>query len=272
MKSKVILVIFITLILISVPLNVYSISDDFINQQNWNYWTKNLDPSCVPAINTFDDSMTVVQLRMRGKSCNVLPGNTEGANLEFHNETGFGNYSIRMKTAMAPLSDGLVSAFFIYSYRSPDDVSEIDYEMLSSEPEVVYNTIWNSQKNKIERKVNLATGDVLTTRKCTLIDTTWNCRTIISNPSRVTPIPGFDHRMNYYTYSFIWLRNSVKFYVYNDIGQKITLWSYYGKSDIPYKPAKTTLELWHTNDLGPGINSPTTDVFVNFDWFSYTPK
>ncbi|VVB96931.1 Glycosyl hydrolases family 16 [uncultured archaeon] len=271
--SKLFVVISLILILIPIPSSAYSkISDDFINLQKWTYWTKNQDPSCVPAIATYDGSTTIAQLHLRGDSCIILPGNTEGANLEFNNATGFGKYSIRMKTASAPLSDGLVNAFFIYSYRSQDDVSEIDFEMLSSEPEVVHNTIWTSQKNKVERKVNLVTGEVLMTRKCAIIGSGWNCRDLYNIPSKVSPLPNFNHTRNYYIYTFIWSRNSVKFYVSDDSGQKTTLWSYYDYRNIPYKPAKPTLELWHTNDWGQGINSPTNDVFVNYDWFSYTPN
>lgn len=180
----------------------------------------------------------------------------------------YGTFGSRLRSADCTGQDrsGVVTGTFTYSTDHSDanrnglqDNDEIDFEFLCGQPEVVQMTIWTDYDEftdvprKITRAVDLRTGTVI--HNCWIGSWTDACPAPLAGenqPSRVTPVPGYNSATRFRSYRFDWSPNRVTFYVSGDDGRRILLWDYRGpKTRIPQKPAQFMQNVWHTATWDP---------------------
>lgn len=219
-----------------------------------------------------------------------------GPNLQSTQINGFGTYEARLKTAdcSSQPSTGIITGFFTYLNDGGDqngnglrDNSEIDFEWLCAEPQVIWITQWTDYQEsptlgmrRIMRELNLATGQIRQTcysegfGACTQ-NLTGNANE--GQPASIAPISGYNSATAYYTYGFTWASNRLTWYVYHPTtGAKIILWDYRGPtSRITQRPAYLMFNEWHTNNWPPpgmpgAIQQPNTPRNVRIDWAKYT--
>jgi hypothetical protein len=226
------------------------------------------------------------------------PGPGGGPNLQSTQLYGFGTYETRIKTAdcSSQPSTGIITGFFTYLNDGGDqngnglrDNSEIDFEWLCAEPQVMWITQWTDFQEsptlgmrRIMRELNLATGQI---RQTCYSEGYGACTQNLTGsategqPATITPIAGYNSATAYYTYGFTWLSNRLTWYVINPAnGAKIILWDYRGPtSRITQRPAYYMFNQWHTNNWPPpgmpgAIQSPNSPRSVRIDWARYTDQ
>jgi hypothetical protein len=218
-----------------------------------------------------------------------------GPNLQSNQLFGFGTYEARLKTAdcSAQPSTGIISGFFTYLNDGSDqngngirDNSEIDFEWLCAEPNVIWVTQWTDYQEsptlamrRIMREIDLATGTI---RQTCYSEGFGACTQNLTGsategqPSSITPIPGYNSATAYYTYGFTWLSNRLTWYVYHPTtGAKIILWDYQGPTvRITQRQAWYMFNVWHTPSWAPpgnpgAIQPPNTARNIRIDWATY---
>jgi hypothetical protein len=216
-----------------------------------------------------------------------------GPNLQSPTLYKFGTYEARYKAAdcSAQPSTGAISGFFTYVNDGTDtngngiaDNSEIDFEILCAEPNVIWLTQWTDFQSsplamkRIYRELDLASGTIRQTcysegyGTCTQ-DLTGSATE--GSPSTLTPLPGFNSGKAYYTYGFTWLTNRVTWYIINPANnQKIILWDYAGPTTrITQRAAYYMFNLWHTNNWSPpgmgATAAPNPALNMYIDMASY---
>lgn len=218
----------------------------------------------------------------------TLPANPEagpmgGVGFETTRAYQYGTFGSRMKTADCtgqPDAPGVVTAAFTYSRDHNDtngngvtDNNEIDFEILCSQPDVVWMTIWtdysetSNDLRSISRVVNVRTGEVL--YNCYITAYGKGCEQPLPGenlPAKVTPIPGFDAAKQFRTYKFDWSSNRVTFYTYDNQNRKVVLWDYAGPtSRIPQSPSLFMQNVWHSanwSSFGSNVR-PTRPTVAN---------
>lgn len=162
------------------------------------------------------------------------------------------------------------------------DHSEIDFETLCAEPEVLYLTIWTDyeegkEQRRVMRSIDMRTGQVLST--CSYIAFGGVCQPLSGAeawPAQVPAVPGFDSSTVFHEYGFTWTPTSVTFWITVG-GTTITLWHYQGPSDrIPHTESSFMHSVWHTDGWSPpgdqgAVEQPRTPVSGWVDWSRYTP-
>lgn len=180
----------------------------------------------------------------------------------------YGTFGTRMKTADCTGQDasGVVTAAFTYSRDHNDtngngitDNNEIDFEILCSQPDVVWMTVWTDYDEvtenlrSITRVLNVRTGEVL--KNCYITSYLTDCEPPQPGenlPAKTTPIPGFDASKQYRTYKFDWRSDRVTFYTYDNQNRKVVLWDYRGSADrIPQSPSLYMQNVWHSSRWDP---------------------
>ncbi|MDQ1292954.1 MAG: hypothetical protein QG608_835 [Actinomycetota bacterium] len=197
----------------------------------------------------------------------------------------YGTFTSRLRAAdcSEQPGTGVVTGAFTYFNDGSDkdkdglpDNSEIDFEFLCSQPNVIYLTIWTDYRasdeaqRRVTRVIDLEAGKVLST--CYL-ENFGDCRALSgaeATPSTVPAVSGYSSSTAYHDYSFTWTSTGVIFWTETD-GKKITLWDYRGPRDrIPQRSAHYLLNVWHTatwptlDDPG-SVKSPTSAVSVYVD-------
>lgn len=228
-------------------------------------------------------------LELRMPSGYNLSGPAKGINILSRVRYGYGRYRVRMKSAYGGEDAGVVSAFFTYfndywsnstnftdlNNNGISDNSEIDIELLSREPTVIYMTVWTDYDEvggtvrfrKITRKINLATGDIYQTPYNK--ENTYELERL---QERFQPtILDFNHTQNFYEYSFEWSSSSVKFYV-TISGTEILLWDMDRKELVPKNEAYIMVNLWHNStqwDNGQLALAPSVNCVMKVDKISF---
>ncbi len=233
----------------------------------------------------------IVQLAL---PANAGAGPNSAPNLQSTTLYSFGTYEARMKTANCSTqpNTGIISGFFTYLNNGTDqngngisDNSEIDFEILCAEPNVIWLTQWTDFQEsplamkRIYRELDLATGTI---RRTCYSEGYGVCTQDLTgsgtegSPSSITPIAGFNSSTAYYTYGFTWASNRLTWYIYNPSnGQKITLWDYQGPSSrITQRDAYYFFNVWHTSNwtppsMGGAVESPNTPRYLNVDWATF---
>jgi hypothetical protein len=219
-----------------------------------------------------------------------------GPNLQSTQLYGFGTFEARLKTAdcSSQPNTGIITGFFTYLNDGGDqngnglrDNSEIDFEWLCAEPQVIWITQWTDYQEsptlgmrRLMRELNLATGQI---RQTCYSEGFGACTQNLTGsategqPASITPIAGYNSATAYYTYGFTWLSNRLTWYVYHPTtGAKIILSDYRGPtSRITQRPAYYMFNQWHTNNWPPpgmpgAIQQPNTARNVRVDWARYT--
>jgi Glycosyl hydrolases family 16 len=233
----------------------------------------------------------IVQLTI---PANPAAGTSGGPNLQSGQTYGFGTYEARFKTSdcSSQPNTGMVSGFFTFFNNGTDqngngiaDNSEIDFEWLCAEPNVMWLTQWTDYQDsplamkRIFRELDLASGTV---RQTCYSEGFGACTQNLTgsategSPTSITPIPGYNSATAYYTYGFTWLSNRLTWYVLNASGQKITLWDYQGPaSRITQREAYFMFNTWYTNSWPPttnaaAIQAPNSPRSMKIDWAKYS--
>ncbi|MCL2183750.1 MAG: family 16 glycosylhydrolase [Chitinispirillia bacterium] len=226
----------------------------------------------------------------------------QGPNFTSKSLTRFGRYSARIKIPGAesqPLVGAVVGFFTYYNDQYNDELqkdengnglsdnSEIDFEWLIANPQLVYLTAWtdhaeNGTCKKIARIVNLATGQILTTNYSERVGGASTALTGVENqPTSIRTIPGFDASKKFYTYGFDWQSDNIRWWILNpeDALDTMVLWYYrgnaaVGNSRITQKPAFLMFNIWHTNDWSAegkpkSTEKPKSIFYADFDWMRY---
>jgi hypothetical protein len=219
-----------------------------------------------------------------------------GPNLQSKELFHYGTYEARLKTAdcSSQPSTGIISGFFTYLNDGSDqngnglrDNSEIDFEWLCAEPNVIWVTQWTDYQEsptlgmkRIMRELDLATGVV---RQTCYSEGFGACTQNLTGsategqPASITPIPGYNSATAYYTYGFTWQSNRLTWYIYHPTnGSKIILWDYRGPTTrITQRAAWYMFNVWHTPSWPPpgnpgAIQAPNSARNIKIDWATYT--
>lgn len=251
-----------------------TIYDEFENLNDWNIYSENADPLCTKAEATKDGNLTIAKLTLFGSRCTIKPEAINGINIANKKNTGYGEYSTRLKSGLANSSnnEGVVSSFYIYRYLSSHQMTEIDLELLSIEPDVIHMAMYNKAYHVIDKEINMRTGKVVMAHENWISsENIWTTYDIPTIPTEVETISDFDHTQNYYEYGFNWTPSKVTWWVKSSQGKKIILWEVTNVDYIPtLLPVNNVLDVWHAHTWQQKIfNNPTIDTSAYFDWFKH---
>jgi len=221
----------------------------------------------------------------------------QGQNFSSRNLTYFGKYCARIKipNVQKQPNVGGVLGFFTYyndlygSGQEKDinknglsDNSEIDFEWLIANPQLIYMTAWtdyeeNGKCRKISRIVNLATGKIYTTNYSEKLGSSGVKLSGVENlPETISPLGDFDASKRFYVYGFDWRPESIRWWIINPQNlDTIVLWNYSGNTErITQKPANLMFNIWHTNDWAAegkpqSVQAPADTFWAEFDWIKY---
>ena len=227
-----------------------------------------------------------------------------GAEIYTPSFTHFGTYSARLR--MPRLNEvqpdaGVVTGFFTYHFTPGAGLSEIDFEWLLADPQLIYIGTWTSAPDdlnklqRIGRTVNLATGEILYTNYYSYHDYVGgegivneapkNCfdesDDAALTPRTIKAIPGYDASSRFYVYGFDWYPDRLTWWVeHPETGEKTVLWDYRGTtphfSGIPQSPTVFMLNFWHTDNWPVETNPNSTEApkypyILEADWIRYEP-
>lgn len=214
--------------------------------------------------------------------------------------TSYGTYMarIRIPDVKAVQPDlGAVVGYFTYNIDDTLGQSEIDFEWLVADPELIYVGAWTGVRpahNRVGRIINLATGEIY--------DTSYRSESIKdgkretaaegkltgkhAKPKKISLIEGYDASSRFYIYGWDWHPDRLTWWIINpDTNEKIVLWDYEGKDVFPGQPSVTgipvaktryRLNFWHTDnwpaETNPdSVEKPLYPYELEIDWMSYEP-
>lgn len=203
--------------------------------------------------------------------------------------TSYGTYAARIRipdvTKVQP-NVGAVVGYFTYNMEPGKSLSEIDWEWLIADPELVYIGTWTGPRGNLQRigrTINLAKGEILYTIYRSGKDGNINhpLTGLQNQPETIPAIEGFNAAKHFYTYGFDWYPDRLTWWILHpETGEKIVLWDYQGSTPdftgIPDNHTYYRLNFWHTNnwpvETNPdSIEKPAYPYEVEVDWMSYTP-
>jgi beta-glucanase (GH16 family) len=188
---------------------------------------------------------------------------------------GYGTFRTRVQLAKCASSEELVNGVFTYFNDGKDhdgdgliDNSEIDIEILCSDPSIISLTIWSeytsdTAKQGVSRVIHTKTG----TYEDSLNDST----SIGSGTLPAFKLAGFPDPSAFYEMGFEWHASSLRYFIVVG-GNEITLWTYTDAKYIPSLPAAFLFNVWHSNDWWNSQGTadyPASDAVMRVDWFRY---
>lgn len=199
--------------------------------------------------------------------------------------THFGTYSTSLKVPdprdVQP-NVGAVVGYFTYHEDAELGLSEIDFEWLLADPEVIYVGTWTGKSGKLKRigrTINLAKGMIYTTEYRE--DHTKTKEKLSGNnqnfPEKIEAIEGFDASAQFHTYGFDWHPDRVRWWMLHPTtADTVVLWDYRGERGIPQHPSKYRMNFWHTNNWSVETNpksleKPKERFELEVDWMGYRP-
>lgn len=213
------------------------------------------------------------------------PGAGKGPEIISKEFTHFGTYSARLKVpdprATQP-NVGAVVGYFTYHDEPENGLSEIDFEWLLADPEVIYVGTWTGKSGKLKRvgrTINLAKGIIYTTEyredhtktREKLTGTRQNF------PEKIQAIEGFDASAQFHTYGFDWHLDRIRWWMLHPTSaDTVVLWDYQGERGIPQHPSKYRMNFWHTDNWSVETNpksleKPTQRFELEVDWMEFRP-
>ena len=199
--------------------------------------------------------------------------------------TYYGTYSARLKVPDARKIQpnvGAVVGYFTYRVDNEHGLSEIDYEWLIADPEIIYVGTWTGSRGnlkRIGRTINMAEGIIYETSSREQDGS--NRRTLTgkqSQPESIEPIGKFDASLKFYTYGFDWYPNRIRWWmIHPTTFETIVLWDYEGSDvGIPTSSTYYRMNFWHTNNWAVETNpnsleKPIYPFELEVDWMSYKP-
>lgn len=161
--------------------------------------------------------------------------------------THFGTYATRLKVPNAKKAQpnvGAVVGYFTYHEDPGLGLSEIDFEWLIADPEVIYIGTWTGQPEELKRigrTINLAKGIVYTTEYRE--DKTQMREKLVGSesvPEQIEAISGFDASKDFHTYGFDWHAERIRWWMLHPTSaDTVVLWDYRGERGIPQHPQNT---------------------------------
>ncbi len=264
-----------------------SFTEDFSssNSSNFTFSGTSLRYSC--GVSSFTEKGTDV-LIMR-ISPDDPAGAGRGPEIGTVKRTHFGTYSARIRVPdlkKVQPNVGSVVGYFTYRVDKTFGLSEIDFEWLLADPELIYIGTWTGPNcdQRIGRTINLAKGEILYTIYRSAHDGSINHNFTEDNaitPKKISAIEGYNASKKFYVYGFDWYPDRLTWWIeHPQTGEKIILWDYQGTtpnfSGIPQSPTTYLLNFWHTNnwpvDTNPdSIEKPAYPYSLEIDWMKYEP-
>lgn len=200
--------------------------------------------------------------------------------------THFGTYSTRLKVPdpreIQP-DVGAVVGYFTYNMDDDRGLSEIDFEWLIADPEVIYIGTWTGPRGnlrRVGRTINLAEGIIYGTsfregHEGERIDLVGEQ----NQPESIDPIEGFDASSQFHTYGFDWHPDRVRYWmIHPETADTLVLWDYRDENlrGIPQHESLYRMNFWHTNEWAVQTNPNSTErpiqpFELEVDWMSYEP-
>lgn len=215
--------------------------------------------------------------------------------------TFYGTYAARIrvpKVKDVQPNIGAVVGYFTYNIDPEYGQSEIDFEWLIADPEIIYVGTWTGVRpahNRVGRVINLKEGIIYDTSYRGEITKEDRSKEISVRgkltgkqnlPKKITPIKDYDASERFYVYGWDWYPDRLTWWIIHpDTNEKIILWDYEGKELFPGQPASTgipvvqtkyRLNFWHTNNWPVETNPNSVEVpnypyELEIDWMSYKP-
>jgi beta-glucanase (GH16 family) len=214
-----------------------------------------------------------------------VAGAGRGPEIISNDFTFYGTYAARLKVPdvrdIQP-NVGAVVGYFTYRIDSIYGQSEIDYEWLIADPEIIYIGTWTGSREnskRIGRTINMAKGIIH--------DTSYRERTSgVSSPltgeqnypETLFPIEGYDASSRFYTYGFDWYPDRIRWWMIHPVtSDTVVLWDYRASQiGMPETHTRYRMNFWHTNNWpvvgNPNsIEKPISPFELEVDWMSYKP-
>jgi beta-glucanase (GH16 family) len=199
--------------------------------------------------------------------------------------THFGSYSTRLKVPDPRETQpnvGAVVGYFTYHEDDEKGLSEIDFEWLLADPEIIYVGTWTGESGKLKRvgrTINLAKGIIYTTEYREDHSKTREKLTGLSDnyPEKIEAIEGFDASSQFHTYGFDWYPDRIRWWMLHPTtADTVVLWDYKGERGIPQHPSKYRMNFWHTDNWSVETNpksleKPNRRFELEVDWMGYRP-
>jgi hypothetical protein len=199
--------------------------------------------------------------------------------------TYFGTYAARLKVPKVrdiQPNVGAVVGYFTYHMDSVPGLSEIDFEWLLADPEIIYIGTWTGQHGKLQRigrTINLAKGIIYDTEYKERPGEIRTPLTGIQNqPETIPAIKDYDASSQFYTYGFNWFPDRIRWWMIRpEAADTVVLWDYQGsQTGIPQNHSQYRLNFWHTNnwpvETNPNsIEKPAHPYELAVDWILYNP-
>lgn len=214
-----------------------------------------------------------------------VAGPGKGPEIISNKFTNFGSYATRLKVpdprGVQP-NVGAVVGYFTYHNDPEKGLSEIDFEWLLADPEVIYMGTWTGESGKlirVGRTINLAKGIIYTTEYREDHSKTREKLTGSSQnfPEKIEAIEGFDASAQFHTYGFDWQPDRIRWWMLHPTtADTVVLWDYKGERGIPQHPSKYRMNFWHTNNWSVETNPkslerPMKRFELEVDWMGYRP-
>jgi hypothetical protein len=203
--------------------------------------------------------------------------------------THFGTYAARLRipdvTKVQP-DAGAVVGYFTYHRDDIHGLSEIDWEWLIADPEIIYIGTWTGPRGNLQRIgriINLAKGIIYNTSYRSAAEGNRNqpLTGLQSQPETIQTIENYNAAARFYTYGFDWYPDHLVWWIIHPVtDEKIVLWDYSGATPnftgIPTNPTLYRFNFWHTNNWPvetrpKSIEKPLYPYEVEIDWMSYKP-
>lgn len=211
-------------------------------------------------------------------------GPGRGPEISSKKSVHFGHYAARLKVPDATFKQsnvGAVVGYFTYTNDSILGLSEIDFEWLLADPEVIYVGTWTGKSGdlkRVGRTINLAQGLIYTSE---YREDAQNIREDITHeqhqPMFIETIPDFDASKDFHTYGFDWYPDRIRWWmIHPHRGDTLVLWDYRGTRGIPQHPSKYLMNFWHTDNWAVETNpqaleKPKHRFELEVAWMSYRP-
>ncbi len=199
--------------------------------------------------------------------------------------THFGTYAASLKIPDVKNIQpdvGAVVGYFTYHVDSIPGLSEIDFEWLLADPEIIYIGTWTGPRGdlrRIGRTVNVAKGIIYNTLYRERLSGQKRPLTgALSQPDTIPALPGYNASSQFYTYGFNWYPDRIRWWIINPLtADTLVLWDYRGSLEgIPQNHSIYRLNFWHTNSWPVetnqnSIEKPLHPYELEVDWMSYDP-
>jgi hypothetical protein len=204
-------------------------------------------------------------------------GPANASEIDASRKFSFGTYRTRVKLARCSATEELVNGIFTYFNDGADhngdgivDNSEIDIEILCSNPAKISLTVWSQYSSdtkfiKLTRVIDTATGDYSESPN----DHEYGL--VPKGHDDAYRIPGFPKADSFYEMGFEWHPTRIRYFIVLD-GTELTLWNFDDAAHVPQLDAPFLFNLWHAPMdwwTGAAADYPAADATMSVDWFRY---